>query len=92
MSGARGRPSDDLPGADDDGGQAGAGDRDVEHLAAQEEGAGGGVGDDHRDRQLDPLPAVRRAGVGEAQPIGVLRRPAKNRVLGAEQQCRIVVV
>ena len=65
--------------ADDHRGELGAGDRGVEHLAAQEERAGGRVGDDHRDRQLDPLAAVDRAGVGEAQAIGLLGREAEDR-------------
>ena len=43
-----------------------AGDRRVQHLATQEERPGR-VGDDHGDRQLDPLAAMDRAGVRQPQ-------------------------
>jgi alpha-1,2-mannosyltransferase len=67
-----GRPGgagDHLPRADDHGRELRPRDRGVEHLATQEERARGGVGDDHRDRELDPLTAMDRAGVGEPQAV-----------------------
>ena len=50
------------------------------------------MGDDDRDRQLDPLAAVHRARVGQLQAVGVLVGEAKHRVLGAEDERGVLVV
>ncbi len=49
------------------------------------------MGDDHRDRQLDPLAAVDRARVGESQLVGLLGRQPEHGVLGAEHERRLVL-
>ncbi len=49
------------------------------------------MGDDHRDRQLDPLAAVHRARVGEPQLVGLLGRETEHRVVGGEDERRVVV-
>ena len=67
-------------------------DRGVEHLAAQEERAGGRVRDDHRHRELDPLAAVDRAGVGEPEAIGLLGRQPEDGSSARSSSSAAVVV
>ena len=63
-----------------------AGHRGVEHLAAQEVRAGGGVGDDDRDGELDALALVDRAGVGELELWRLVFGEVEDRSVGLDDE------
>src|SRR5437763_835653 len=49
------------------------------------------MGNDHHYRQLDPLPAVDRAGIGQLEPVGLFGRQPKRRLLAHQNERRLSV-
>ena len=89
--GGGGGPRDHSAGTDDHGRDARTGDRGIEHLAPQKVRATGRVGDDHRDRELDPLAAMDRAGVGEAEAVCVLGCQPEDGVVGGKHERGVIM-